>query len=226
LFTAGPAFFGGGGAGGAGDPLFAYVKSLLHFDDGNGSTAWTDVKGVSWGGTGNTESTAQAKFGTGSMQNGAISTASFPALGTGRFCIEGWCYWTSTSTRGVFDTALSSSPAGLAVGYESADHFQLYHNGTATNSSTFALPVNTWTAWCAERDGAGVIRVMINGTPIISVTDTSALGGFTKMAFGAYYNNSFPLVGFMDEVRVTIGQPSDRYGGAYTPATAPFPNHA
>ena len=213
-----------------GDPLWAYVKSLMHYDDGNGSTAFVDQAGAAWAatGAGAIETTDQSKFGTGSYSNlgsGYLVSGGI-SLGSSRFCIEGWAYPVASSTRGVFATEITSSASGLQLGYDGSGNIQLLHNGSVLSPGGGLPTLNTWYSWCVERDGSGLIRVYINGSVFASVTDTADFSGMSSFYFGVYFSGSFPGNQYLDETRITVGQPADRYGGAYTPATAPFPNHA
>jgi hypothetical protein len=214
-----------GGSGG--DPFWDYVTSLLHFEDGDGSTAFTDQKGVAWtihSGTPK-ETTAWAQFGEGSLDVGGGSIlGAVGAVGSGRFCIEGTTKLTGAS-RGIFDTILGNSASALALGFDGAGNIQLYHGGSVSNVA-YAPAAGTPFAWCVERDGSSNIRVYADGVVLMTVVDSSTLGGSDHLFLGCYYNEGYPTVGYIDDFRVTIGQPSDRYGGPYTPATAAFPNHA
>src|SRR5690606_34123168 len=78
------------------DPYWSSVSSLLHFNGSNGSTTFTDEKGVGWTASGDAEiSTAQSKFGGSSLSLDGTgdwldaSNAGF-TFGTGDFTIEAW----------------------------------------------------------------------------------------------------------------------------------------
>lgn len=214
--------------GGGGDPYWDDVTSLIHFDGANGGTTFTDQKPITWVRTaGAVTSTAQFKFGTASMSvSGGYVTAddalSASGFGTGDFTIEGWFYATSTATRGVFDSVLGSSAASIALGWDQGSTvWQIYFNGSVYSSSSTSITLNAWRHFAMVRSGSDLV-VYINGVATISVTGATANLSYTDMNYGAYFNGSFPWVGYIDECRITKGVA--RYTADFTPPSAPFPN--
>ncbi|MBB1060437.1 LamG domain-containing protein [Marilutibacter spongiae] len=210
-----------------GDPYFGSVTSLLHMEGANGGTTFTDIKSNTWTRTASAvTSTAQAVAGSSSMFVASGNIQSTTAIGgggvgTGNFTIEGWFRATATTARGLFHTALSGSAAGIAAGWDqTSGMWQVYFNGSVFSSSATSLTLNTWIHFALVRNGTSCV-LYINGTAVVSFTSSANITA-AGMTVGAYFNASFPWVGYIDEFRITKGVA--RYTGAFTPPSVPFPN--
>ena len=209
------------------DPFWTSVTSLTHMEGANGGTTFIDQKPISWTRTpSSVTSTAQFKFGSASMlvSGGMINSTtalSASGFGTGDFTIEGWFYATATTTRGLFDARLISSPATIAAGWDQANtRWQIYFDGTIYNSSATSITLNTWQHFALVRNGTSCV-FYVGGVSIIAFS-SGANVTFPQLNYGRYYNNSFPWVGYIDECRVTKGVA--RYTSAFSPPTAAFPD--
>lgn len=196
---------------------------LLHFDGTNGSTSIVDAHGGStWSVSGGAQlSTSQAKFGVSSLfvNGGYVSTPNMGAALSSDFCIEGWAYATATP-RGLFHLFPNSSASSLGLGWDNAGlRWQLYHSGTIGNSPQTSVPPG-WFHWAVYRVGSSLM-LAINGVVVVTATDSTDFGGVTSLYVGLYYNSGFPWVGYIDEVRVTLGS-SPYTSAGFTPPTAPF----
>ena len=242
LFRAG--FWSKSGGNGEGDPYWANVLSLLHFDGTNGSTTIVDATGRTGWGVDGTASirTANSKFGGSS--GGSIAahgrfwspTSSDYALGTGDFTIEGWVMPVGTlgdiygrlvqfgpnSTNGglwiVRDN--TTNPARILV--------QVYSGGYVTiflTSSSSTLPTDVFTHIAMTRE-SGVWRLFFGGVKVAETTYTGGGNNLTANYFmyGANHVNAESFYAYYDEFRITKGVA--RYTANFTPPTAPFPNHA
>jgi hypothetical protein len=215
-----PAFIGSISAGTVGS--IPSTGPLLHFDGSNGSTTFTDSHGGSaWvGNAGAALSTAQAKFGASSLATGPgyIDTLNMGAALDTNFTVEGFAF-SSGGSRGLFHTNPNGSANGLALGWDGSNRWEMYHNNIVTTSSVTTLP-SGWFHWAVWRTG-GSIRVAINGTIVITIADTGNFGALTSMFLATYFNNGFPWVGYIDEVRIDLS--TAQYGTTgFTPPSAPF----
>lgn len=202
------------------------VKTLLRFAGANGSTVITDSSSSprTWTRQGSAAlSTAQAKWGTSSLfvNSGYVSSSNTPALGAGKFTIEGWFYTTSnTTTRGLFGTALTNSANQISVGADPASgNLQLYLFGTVVNFA-YTFPNNTWVHIALVRDTAGLITLYAAGVRLGTATSTATVTE-TAWALGVYYNSGFPWVGYIGEFRINVGD-AVYSGASFTPPTAPL----
>lgn len=229
-------------AAGGGDPYFASVTSLVHFDDANGTTAPIDIKGHAWVGNGHAQvSTTAPLTGTGSaLLDGAgdyFSRADHVdfELGSGDFTIEIDASYAGLPTA---SGAMALASKYRNVGGNVSWMFYLFNSGGSlrlyfTYSTNGTATTNTFVAWtpsvgvkyklCVERNG-GSLRFYVNGTQqgaTQAISGTLYDGVATVMlgqadATVSYYHN-----GKLDEFRLTKG--IARYVGNYTPAE-PFPN--
>ena len=212
-------------AGAGGDPDFASVVALLHFDGSNGSGVFTDEIGHTFTKTGTpTISTAQSVFGGASgffpSGNHALKSTDADFLLTGDFTIEGWVRFTASSWADVLAIRNPSTGSNFNIYKTSAENL-LFSLGAT--SKQVAVSLNTWyhfayvragNTWSAYVDGVEI------GAP--SVT-TDALSGAVEFTIG--YNANVAgagINGYIDDVRVTNGVA--RYTAPFTPPTAAFPD--
>jgi hypothetical protein len=181
-------------------------------------------------------STSVFKYGTGSMSLSASGNTlrtqyNNPSLsmGTGDFTIEGWVYLSSTpSTNGVFQMSgtsggfVNNQTANLALGTNSSSTWQIYAKNTYTISSSTTIPVGSWIHFALVRSGTTTV-LYINGTALITLTADSTNYSTPYIGLGSIYDaTSYPLGGYIDDLRVTKGYA--RYTSNFTPPTAAFPN--
>ncbi len=226
-----------GAVAGGGDPDFANVVSLLHFDGANGSTVFTDQTGKTWTRVSGAEmSTAQSVFGGASgffspSNSSQITTPDHADwdFGSGAFTLEGRIRWGSlVGAEGVLakpNTGTNYSP------------FLIYHTGgnlvfsSSSNNTSWdvasavvigAIVIDTWYAWAVSRVGSSIYLFM-NGTLNNTVTFAgSLLATTTVVNIGCFTGAGNFMHGYNDELRVTKG--IGRYSANYTLATAAFPN--
>lgn len=216
------------------DPNWANVSSLLHFDGANGSTTFTDEKGLAWTPASNAKiDTGISKFGGASgLFDGVADNITTPAtaamgFGSGDYTVEGWLYQANEAAdRCIFDNR-NASTEGIAI-YSSAagvDNVRrlLLTSNTAIIAGTGStqFPVNTWSHWAVCRSGS-TVRGFIDGAQVWSVTDARTLASSAPAIIGANYTTGQEFVGRLDEMRVTKG--IARYTANFTPPTAAFPN--
>ena len=223
------------------------VESLLQFEDGNGSVAFTDTggAGAAWTGAGGAqESSAQAMFGTGSLLCNSlgnyiqttVTSGSAMDLATGNpdWTIEFW-FWPTTVTAGttymLFD--FSNNNATFGRMYFSGPNglvFQVFGGGSwggaggisATASAT--LVAGQWNHIALCRDN-NILRAFVNGAY------AGISGSFTGMpappSTQPWYVGGSPhsIFGgaqtmYIDGFRITKG--ACVYGGTFNvPTTAP-----
>ena len=177
-------------------------------------------------------STTQAKFGTGSYTSnslaGFVRVTPFSnfAFGTRNFTIEFWYYPTSIttsvtvmgfrpqSTEGAYPTILASFGTTGTIALYSSGSNRLV---TAVN----ALTINQWNSVALVRN-SGNTRIYINGNqsgntladPVNYQSGSCIIGANDFQQTG-----SFPVTGFLDEIRISN---IARYTANYTPATQQF----
>lgn len=241
LLGAGPS------GGGACDPDFSDVSLLCHFDQANLATTLLDSSSNAQNvlGSGGAEaSTAHFKFGTASLFPNGGNTApggssTLYEFGSGNFTVEAWAYWDGTSATnfpgivafwpGFSGTEMwslvwnrGSTPATLAFNW-STDGTS-FSNSVVT-SGAYTPAANTWISYACDRSG-NTFRLYVNGAVVATQTASDTIFGSPSLGtanIGNWGNSSSEnWTGYIDEVRVTKGVA--RYAGAYTPASAAFPN--
>lgn len=223
------------------DPYFAYVEMLLHGDGADGSTVFADSSGKKTvtGSGGAAISTAQSKFGGSSIYLDAsgdyLTVAPDITLSSGDFTFEYLVFFTADLTQNPvlskIDPTGSVSGYWMSSGYSSGNLrvvWQQWADGGTYNmlEAIAAKTLDTWVAVCFERIGSE-LKIYIDG--VLSATSSGwafypGAGAGYPTYIGQYAGSpGSTLNGYIEELRLTK-RPGGRYGGAYTPATAPFPD--
>lgn len=228
-----------GAAASGGDPNWASVTSLLHFDAADGSTTFTDQKGVTWSrGSSNAEiDTAESKFGGSSLFTnttgylGAATSGNFD-FGTGDFTIE--C-WIKPSTVASYQTIFShrssgGGGSGLTFRITNSGKLEAFRGGGLNiMTGTTTLSTSAFQHVALSRIGANW-RIFLNGVQEGSNSSMSGIdvstGGSATSYIGVY--GAFGLTterlssGWIDDFRATKGV--GRYASGFTPPAAAFPD--
>lgn len=227
-----PGIIAGKPASGAGptDPLWAFVTSLLNFGGADGSTTFTDSKGiVTWTPNGNVQVDTSLGYNAGLFDGSgdylqASSDAAF-GFGTGDFCVE--CIMVSTTPDMVsFDNRTTDEHGVMLVNQQpgSGGNNSISYYGTpgglrsggsghATNDGN---PHHL--AWTRE---SGTFREFVDGVKTYEATMTSDLGTSRPGRIGGAFNNAAWFNGWIVVHRITKGVA--RYTADFTPPAAPFP---
>jgi len=232
----------------ASDPYLGDVSLLLHMD-GTGST-FVDSSGMPKTITASgdaTQSATHSRFGgkslylDGTADRLSASSNGF-VFGTGDFCIEFWIRPTSSAiaasgARGPLQ--ISSAAGGLSTSYSSGVVVVFGDSGVVGQSgvnggiscaiggtffgsgSSAVVNADQWNHIAVSRE-SGTGRLYVNGSLISSATASANLTG-QHLCLGGYYDTSFLISGYMDEVRITKGVA--RYtGSTITLPAAAFPD--
>jgi len=177
-------------------------------------------------------STSVKKYGTGSMAfdgtgdylvTDAPSTQLY-AFGTGDFTIEFWLYLNSTGVQQIFSMQGSSSyqtAPDIYIDTGGVLKFQVGSNGNVITGGT--LSTSTWyhIALCRY---SGSTKMYIDGVQTGSTySDTNnyvCVAGRPVIGIYAYNLLSYPINGYIDDLRVTKG--IARYTSNFTPPTTAF----
>jgi len=191
-------------------------------------------------------STAQKKFGTGSLYfdgSGSYlpmaSNQEF-AFGTGDFTIEFWMYSNDNAgntQRGPFQ--ISTTAGGISTSYSGGIvMFQGSTTGGAQltgaimvgingfnfiGSNAPVISLNTWYHIAVVRQ-SGTVYLYVNGVSVGSGTNTANLTA-TNLVVGGYYSSSYLFNGYLDDFRITSGYCRYPNGTAFTPPTAALPTY-
>lgn len=211
------------------DPYFTDVSLLLHFNGANAGTSFPDnsLNNYTINVTGSaTTSTAQFKFGTASLlgaSNAYLTVGadnSAWAFGTGDFTIEFWIRPTAfTAQQNLINF---SNLASAAFILSTSGTFQYILNSSARITST-AISLNTWyhVAICRV---SGSTRMFVNGVVQSTVfsDSTNFLSSGTLWTIANFTSTTNPLIGNMDDLRVTKGV--GRYVETFAPPISQFPD--
>ncbi len=217
-----------------GDPNFGDVSLLLRADGSPLRDSSPDPKVIT--AVGNAAySTAQAKFGSGSIAfdgNGdylTCGTNAGYAMGTGDFTLEGFVYVTSFTNpyQTIFRTreGAVNSTTGYSIGVLGtgtplgSQSFFFYTNGIVVTANN-TVSLNTWHHVACTRSGS-TLRLFIDGVQGVSATNSQNFTDSTGF-IGAVFSTQEFFNGYIDELRITKGVA--RYTANFTPPTAPFPD--
>jgi hypothetical protein len=150
---------------------------------------------------------------------------------TNAFCIEGWFYFTDTTTQNINlwgeDNGSGSNPKMvLLYNYQVNSQITLETgtiNGTVLSASNSLITNNAWNHVAVVREGTGTnqTKLYINGVLGASGTlgNLSAITAVFNIAYmGEAFGTKFP--GYISNFRVVNG--SAVYNGNFTPSTAPL----
>lgn len=207
-------------AAGGGDPYWANVLSLLHFDGADASTTFTDETGRVWS-SGNSPkiTAAQGKFSqsldVSAATNQSLYSSSL-AIPVADFTVE---FFTKTyADRGTaYQCLFGYSNFGI---FQRSSTLMIYDSAMTTANGTVVPDLSAWhhIAWSRN---SGTNRLFHDGVLLGAYNSSRTYAGPTYIAsdnIGEYFQ------GYIDEFRFTSGV--GRYTSNFTPPTAPFPNHA
>lgn len=222
-----------------GDPYFAFVVLLLHFDGTNGSTAFTDSSSNNWTMTagGNAQlSTATPKYGTAcGVFDGVGDYVDAPSSGlfssaSTDFTIEAWINPnTVAATRIILSTRPSGADRGISFyintsGKLSFNAWDASGNAIAIVSSSASISTSAYTHVAVTKNGSNY-TLWINGVADGTVSTATAVGPTASCSVSRDRTVSGrEFDGLIDELRFTIGVA--RYTADFVPPTAAFPDSA
>ena len=155
-------------------------------------------------------STAQKKFGTASVSfDGSGDYLSIPDSDdwtfSGDFTIEMW-FRSNNISSPASQTIISESEANgseLALVHYSDGEISFRCTGTSTIVTSGAgVSSNTWYHLAIVRSGS-TIKVYLDGSSIISTTNSSTINPGNGIRFGSWYSGTDYYNGYMDEIRIS-----------------------
>ena len=203
--------------------IAAQTSLLLPFDNGGFYDAANQADIIVSGDV-VTNSTITKFSGTSMYFDGSGDYLSFPsnpgyAFGTGDFTIEAWVYsndvsgaaqrgWIQTSdTAGGLKTSYTTGVVILfgagAAGVAFTGGVNTNVAGTNIGISSAVVTAGTWNHIAVSRT-SGTVRIFVNGTMTVSGTAAGSCTG-TYLAVGGYYNTSYLLDGYIQDLRITTG---------------------
>lgn len=227
-----------GGGGGPTDPYWASVTSLLHFDAADGSTTFTDQKGITWSrGSSNAEiDTAESKFGGSSLFSnttgylGAPTAGNFD-FGTGDFTLECWVKPSSIATyQTIFNHRNAGGNRGITFRITNSGKLEAFRDGGLNiMTGTTTLSTTAFQHVALSRVGT-TWRIFLEGVEEGSNAGLSGVDVSTDASATSYIGvyGDFSLTterlssGWIDEFRATKGV--GRYASGFTPPAAAFPD--
>lgn len=164
-------------------------------------------------------STAQSKWGGGSIVfDGAgdyLERSNTPLLNfrTGDFTVEMWLYRVNTANQSLF----AQFNGGLHLYVNASSQLVVAQDAVSDIvTSSSSISANTWTHVAVARSGTS-LKAFFDGVQVISVTSSVDFNG-TGLARIGYGNGGWPLAGYVDDLRVSLGVA--RYTANFTPPDA------
>jgi len=147
------------------------------------------------------------------------------AFGTGDFTVECWVRSLEAANRGIFSfhaTAGFSSGNRLSLGHVggSNDTWDLFRGSSNLTSSEHLLDSYQWYHVAVVRS-SGVIKLYVNGTQVISSSDTTDYT-YQHLSIGGYYSTGYLWNGYISNFRVVKG--TAVYTSSFRPPTEPLTN--
>lgn len=225
------------------DAFFSNVSSLLHFDGADGSTTFTDEKGIIWTPSGDAKiSTAQSKFGGASgLFDGAGDYVSCAAssdfdISTENLTFECFLRLDAGETngflfsnRGIAGSLYANWNVAVIGGKLRAEFSDQNTGGPGTIRlsllSAMTLSTGVWHHVAVVRSGSNV-KIYLNGvqdaTGTLSANPAAAAVGSVFIGYEQGQGSTYYLKGWIDDLRITKGVA--RYTADFTPPTAAFPS--
>jgi hypothetical protein len=123
-----------------------------------------------------------------------------------------------------FDLRTLSGDAVPAIYYGSGVSIVYYVAGDQISSAGSVIVANTW-QHVAVCKASGTTRMFVDGTQVGgSYADSNNYGASNPLTFGAAFNGTSGLNGWVASLRIRKG--TALYTGNFTPPTAPFPDIA
>jgi hypothetical protein len=218
------------------DDLFSSVELLLQMN-GTGNTfvdSSPTPKTITAVGAA-TQSGTQFKWGGASLAlNGSDANLSLPSEGfslTGDFVIEAWVYFSDVPLYAtIVDTRSTASFADYLCGFFNTgaalrpDFVTAGGDGVRLTGTSTAVVLNAWSHVAFVRS-AGVLSVYVNGTRDATQVSysTTLTPQSATMLIGRNVDGNF-VDGFIDDLRITVGNNRGYTGSTITVPTGPFPN--
>lgn len=209
-------------ASGYGDPHFANVIMLLHFDGANGSTVIVDSSGspktvTAQGGAALT--TAQSRFGGSSMRLSDTTADHMSFAASETFAAAGEDFTIEGHLRpdhfNAYNQVYSDTVGPMQMLVEGST---LKWFDAPAAAAPAVLPLLAWSHYAIERV-SGIVTVYLDG---VGGAPVAKAGAVTVRRMGSYNGSIEFFNGCMDEIRVTKGVA--RYNGNFVPPYAPFPD--
>lgn len=171
-------------------------------------------------------SATQKKWGTQSSyysggQQLVVDDASL-RFGTGDFTIEGWVY---RNAIGVTHSIIGKGTlaAGWSLQINTSNQLIWSSGASVIKTSTTTIPANTWTYFAISRSGT-TGYMFINGTQEgATFTDSTNYTQTNSMLIGVDRGLANPLIGYLDDMRITTG--ICRYFASFPAPSASFPTN-
>lgn len=174
-------------------------------------------------------STSVKKYGTGSVYfngSGALVAANTPNLrfGTGDFTIE---FWVNQVALTGYQTVYSLnyvSGGGITIQSGNGNGRWVVYIGSSSPVATetaATVSTGTWYHIAVVRSGS-TVTIYRDGTSVATGTSSSDISNTTQPLYIGT-GSSYPLNGYIDDLRITKGYA--RYTANFTPPTAAFPNY-
>ncbi|MEW6181641.1 MAG: LamG-like jellyroll fold domain-containing protein [Bacillota bacterium] len=203
----------------------SYTVSLMHYN----SSATADESGKTWTAYGNaTVDTTIYKLGSGSLKldgdGDYLTEANHPDFdfSNGNFTIDFWFRPETVSggSRIIIEKLEGQTGPGWSV-FQYNDQIRFYCDGGAVYFWTGSvLQVGSWKHVAVVRNGSDW-RIYIDGVSQASMSSTGTVGvGNNLLIIGARVGGGYPLVGCIDELRVSKG--IARWTANFTPPTSEY----
>jgi hypothetical protein len=214
------------------DPFMDKVSLLLHAD-GTGSTfVDSSITPKTLSAANATQSATQYKFGGKSAFFSGASdylSASGVSIGTGEFVLE---MWFKTASSVQYAQLIGNEGSGGSEGFSllinnnssTGGQIALYRGSLIVSTPSGDYSDDAWHHVAVSRSGT-TVRLYVDGTLASSATSSANFSSSAAM-FIAYNNQFSPrnMVGYVDDVRISVGTDRNYTGSTITVPSAAFPD--
>jgi hypothetical protein len=214
----------------AGDALWANVQLLLPGDTSTNDASSYNRSVSAVGGA--ASSTAQKRWGAGSIYfDGSGDYLTIPGvnIASGDFALE---MWFKTASGVQYAQLIGNEASGGSEGFSllinnnsaTGGQVALYCGGLVVSSSSGDWSDDQWHHIAVSRSGS-TVRLYLDGS--LASTGSSSSSFSSSSALYVAYNNQFQprnVVGYIDDLRITVGSNRGYTGATIQVPTAAFPD--
>ena len=145
-----------------------------------------------------------------------VDFGSSPIASSSVFTIEAWIWPRSINNHGLFHWTDSQGTLDATLYISSTGNLSFYDGGDVTANDGGSIIANAWNHIVMTRESDNYIRLILNGTPHRTSTNTYTPALARYLELGRYGSQATPFNGYMSNIRFSDNV---RYTYNFTPPT-------
>lgn len=145
-----------------------------------------------------------------------IDFGSSPIASSSVFTIEAWIYPRTINNHGIFHWTDTTGTLDQTLYISSTGHLSFYDGGDITANDGGGITAYAWNHIVMTRESDNYIRLIVNGTPHRTSTNTYTTALARYLEIGRYGSQATPFNGYISNIRFSNNV---RYTYNFTPPT-------